>query len=441
MSVFIDWQSLFSGALPNSPPPKAKETPAALGDVLRGALDSWSTAGTVAALVLGTAWALSVLYFLRSKRQGKAVAEGASAIDQRKDDAVAIDAAVQEALSQQMKSLERSFQRALDDRIEAIEDTIRKRVNLRVEALESRIRLDQDAIDSLHRSTSQRMEVLEEGVRIIDSKQLDQEATNVVQRSLSQRLETIEGSLQALERKTRASSQRVEAVDDSARILDSRTKALSQRMEAVEDNQGSVEGQVTLLSHDASRGGQAIERLAKQVKTMPGNERLRELSVAWEERFDALAGRLEQQREQQLSLEETTAEEPPATLSFSPIETQETEPSGPLYTQPPSYSQPPRPRTRRPSFGHTPSLSFDSGSILTHSMPPTPSSSGGARSDRSFSFTGSNSPTDRNAAASTPTNAKRRRMEMEKAGFQDTTFSSRQRLFVVRGHERTGSLA
>jgi hypothetical protein len=320
----------------------------------------------------------------------------------------ATEDAIQKRFNQRIDTLETKskldqerVQQILNQRAEAIEDAVRKRFNQRIDALETKSKLDQEAIDSLHKAAIQRMNVLEEGIRIIDGRQLDQEATNVMQRPLNPRLEAIESSLQVMESRTRASSQRVETVDDGMRVIDSRTKALSQRMEAVEDNLGSVEGQLTLLTHDASRGGQAIEKLQKHVKTLPGNGKLSELNLAWEERLDELEGRIGQY---QLAIEEMR-EEPAPTLSWSHIETQEIEPSGSIYT-------------RRPSYDHTPSHSFDG------SMPLTPSPS-----VRSYSFTSSSishSPT----TTSTPKSTRRRRLEM--ARFQDTTFASRQKLFAAR---------
>jgi hypothetical protein len=185
-------------------------------------------------------------------------------------------------------------------------------------------------------------------------------------------------------------------------------------MEAVEDNLSSTDGQVTLLSHDAGRGVDAIEKLQKHIKSLPGNERFRELTMAWEERFNELANRFEHQ---QLAIEEAHSDFEPQ-LTYSHIETMEIEPQGALYTRP-AYGH-------AHSYAHSPTLSFDG------SMPPTPSSSG-----RSYSFSSSNAP------ITTPTNSKRRRIEA--AGFTDTTFSSRQRLFAAKqrrnSHSHTRSLS
>lgn len=322
----------------------------------------------------------------------------------------------QATLNERINSLEETFQKTLDERLETLEEAVRRRVNQRLEVLESRIKLDQEAIEGLHKSISQRMEILEDGIRIIDGKQLDQEASHVTHRSLSVRLDTAESSIQALESKTRATSQRMEAVDDSTRVVDSRTKALSQRVEAVEDNLSTTDGQVTLLSHDASRGVDAIEKMQKHLKTLPGNERIRDLTMAWEERFNELESRMEQN---QLALEDVRSE-PEVALSWSHIESQEIEPTGPIYTRP-SYGM-------VHSYNHSPTLSFDG------SLPPTPSSSG-----RSYSFSSSNA----NAPLMTPTNSKRRRVDA--AGFTDTTFASRQKLFSSskipsRSHSRHESL-
>ncbi|KAI1842846.1 hypothetical protein JX265_002617 [Neoarthrinium moseri] len=457
MSAFVNWESLLSPASPKekvkapAPPPRGN-TAVPVPPELPSASVPWATAATIGAVILST---LLILYLVRSNARAKSTATRLAATKQRQDEAII--AAVQKTLGEQIKAteekfqqtldrrikdiqetsqqtldgrisaieetsqqmldsriaaIEEAFQQTLDHRIAEIEDAIRRRVNQRLEALESKIKMDQEAIDSLHNAINQRMEILEDGVRILDGKQLDQEATHITSRSLGQRLETVEGSLQALDAKTRASSQRIEAVDDSARVIDSRTKALSQRMEAVEDNLSATDGQVTLLSHDASRGVDAIERLQKQVKNLPGNEKLRELTGALEERFKELESRINQY---QLAIEEARAEpepEPEPRLTWSHIESQEIEPTGPIYV--------------RPSYGHSPTLSYDG------SLPPTPSSSG-----RSYSFTSSNA----GYPITTPTNSKRRRMEMA-AGFQDTTFASRQKLFNSRQemHQRKDSI-
>ncbi|KAF3020318.1 hypothetical protein G7054_g4761 [Neopestalotiopsis clavispora] len=325
--------------------------------------------------------------------------------------------AVEATLGERIKSLEESFQKTLDERLEAMEEAVRRRVNQRVEAMETRIKLDQEAIESLHHAINQRMEILEEGVRILDGKQLDQEATHITSRALSVRLEAAESTIQALDNKTRATSQRLEAMDDSSRVVDSRTKSLSQRVEAVEDNLNAAEGQVTLLSHDANRGVDAIEKLQKHIRTLPGNERLREFNTAWEERFKELERRMEQN---QLAIEEAQ-EEPEQTLSWSHIEAQSIEPLGDLYTRPP-YEQ-------EHSFNHSPTQSFDG------SLPPTPSSS-----SRSYSFS-SSTPGSSGLPIMTPTNSKKARRPVvpvvQNEGFTDTTFSSRQKLFAARRHSRS----
>lgn len=328
---------------------------------------------------------------------------------------------VQALLNERITSLEDSFAKTLNERIEAIEETVRRRVNQRVEAMETRMKLDQEAIESLHHAINQRMEILEDGVRILDGKQLDQEATHITSRSLSVRLESAEATIQQLDNKTRATSQRIEAMDDSARVVDSRTKSLSQRVEAVEDNLNAAEGQVTLLSHDANRGVDAIEKLQKHVRTLPGNERLREFNTAWEERFKELERRMEQHR---LAIEEASSE-PEILLSWSHVEAQSIEPIGPLYTRP-AFEQ-------EHSFNnHSPTQSFDLGSL-----PPTPSSS-----SRSYSFSSSTHTPGSAPAFTTPSASKTKRRPVvpvvgDDKGFTDTTFSSRQKLFAARRHSRS----
>ena len=172
-----------------------------------------------------------------------------------------------QALKQQLEALEERFQKVLSEQSEAIEEQVRKSFNKRVEALEVRIKLDQEALNDVHRALSERMEVFEGFVQTIDAKQLDQEANSIAQRTLGQRLDAVEEGLQNVDTKARASSQRIEAMDDSIRVIDSRAKALSQRLEAAEDNLNTTDGQVTLMSHDVNRGSSVIEKLQRQVKS------------------------------------------------------------------------------------------------------------------------------------------------------------------------------
>ena len=197
-------------------------------------------------------------------------------------------------LGQRVEALEQLFRQISAEQFETIETEIRKGLNKRVEALETRIKLDQEAIEDIHRALTQRMEALEECIKNIDSKQLDMEATHIVQRGLNQRLEAVEGTLQTVDSKARASVQRLESIDDSVRVIDSRSKALSQRVEAVEDSIGSIDGQATLLSHDLSRGSLAIEKLQRQVKMLPDAEKFKGLSRAWETRFKKIETKIEQ---------------------------------------------------------------------------------------------------------------------------------------------------
>ena len=197
-------------------------------------------------------------------------------------------------LGQRVEALEQLFRQVSAEQFETIETEIRKGLNKRVEALETRIKLDQEAIEDIHRALTQRMEALEECIKTIDSKHLDVEATHIVQRGLTQRLEAAEGTLQTVDSKARASVQRLESIDDSVRVIDSRSKALSQRVEAVEDSVGSIDGQTTLLSHDLSRGSLAIEKLQRQVKMLPDAEKFKGLSRAWETRFKKMETKIEQ---------------------------------------------------------------------------------------------------------------------------------------------------
>ncbi|KAI0012082.1 hypothetical protein F4779DRAFT_615030 [Xylariaceae sp. FL0662B] len=310
----------------------------------------------------------------------------------------------EKALKERTEAVEGRAQKALTEQAEAIEDNVRKGLNKRIETLEARIKLDQEALEGVHGALGQRIEILEECIRTIDGKQLDQEAFNIMQRGLGQRLEKAEENLQMVEGKARASAQRIEAIDDSVRVIDSRTKALSQRVEAVEDNVSSVDGQTTLLSHDVNRGGVVIEKLQRQVKMLPDAERFRGLSRLWESRFKKVEAKIEQYRK---TLEEDLAEhaESPPTLSWSHVESQEIEPSGPLYTRPPSSS-------------------FD-GSTIYSSPSPSVRSPSTCSHTRTYS-TASSSPT----AVMPMTTPERKRIEM--AGFRDMTFSARQKQLTPR---------
>jgi methyl-accepting chemotaxis protein len=179
----------------------------------------------------------------------------------------ALERQFDEALKRKVEDLEEQFQKVVDEQVENVEEHVRKSFNKRVEELEVRIKLDQQALDDVHRALSERMEAFEGYVRTIDAKQLDQEANSIAQRTLGQRLDAVEESCRNVDTKARASAQRIEAIDDSVRVIDTRAKALSQRIEAAEDNLNTTEGQVTLLSHDVNRGSSVIEKLQRQVKS------------------------------------------------------------------------------------------------------------------------------------------------------------------------------
>lgn len=401
MSALVNWQSLLSSAFPNVRAPDYPRGSGTGGAATTEATppmelqsSSWSSLGTVVALLLGS---LAVYYVVRGRGRQDARA------------VVAPSPEHMSAFEDRLGDVDGLIQRAVDQRVEAIEDTLRKRVNQRVEAFESRMKLDQEAIESLYQAVSQRMEIIEEGVRIIDGKQLDQEATNVTHRTLSQRIDALEGSLQAVDGKSKAATQRLDAVDDSVRVIDSRSKALSQRLEAVEDNMSNTEGQVTLLSHDADRDIKAIEKLQRHLKSLPGNERLKELAAAWDDKCNEIEQRLED-HQRLLDGAKNVSE---ITLTWSHMESQEIEPLGSQYTKQPQYPH-----------SHSPTYSFDG------SLPPTPSSS-----NRSYSFSSSNGP----YSIITPTmtkSQKKRPQVIENAGFQDTTFASRQKLFTAKQQQQ-----
>ncbi|KAI0395631.1 hypothetical protein F5Y17DRAFT_182103 [Xylariaceae sp. FL0594] len=306
----------------------------------------------------------------------------------------ALERQFDEALKRKVEALEEQFRKMVDEQVENVEEHVRKSFNKRVEELEVRIKLDQQALDDVHRAVSERMDAFEGYVRTIDSKQLDQEANSIAQRTLGQRLDAVEETCRNGDNKTRASAQRVEAIDDSVRVIDSRVKALSQRLEAAEDNLNSTEGQVTLLSHDVNRGSSVIEKLQRTVKMLPDNDKFKTLSRTLETRIKKLETKLE---EAEKTLEEHLAE-PPPTLSWSHIESVEIEPVGPVYTRP-----------------HAPS--FD-GSIISPSSSSVRSLSTSSSHARSYSTMSSHPPM-------TP-----ERKRIDTVGFRETTFSSRQKLLA-----------
>ncbi|RYP62625.1 hypothetical protein DL769_007231 [Monosporascus sp. CRB-8-3] len=368
---------------------------------------SRKTQFTIIAIVLGTVCMLLVWRYLRRNRTDLeplpplANQDEAIKILQRNCTKQVEEARSQfeKSLSQRIEALEKQFQNALSEQSKAIEENFRKGLNKRVEALEARMKLDQEAIEGAHGTLRQGMETLEECIRSIDGKQLDLEATLIVQRGLNHRLEKVEGTLQTTDGKTRALSQRVEAIDDSSRVLDSRSKSISQRLEAVEDTVGSMDGQAALLSHDVSRGSLAVEKLQKQVKLLPDAEKFKGLSRAWDARFKKMEAKLEQcQRKLEETLEER-AETP--SLTVSPMESQEIQPTGVFENRRHSYSP------------------YDD----FVSMIPTPPS---VRSMSSNSHTRTYSTTSSSPTASMPMTPERKRIDM--AGFREMTFSSRQKL-------------
>ncbi|KAI8630682.1 hypothetical protein F5Y19DRAFT_473797 [Xylariaceae sp. FL1651] len=452
MPAFVDWNSLLFGSpeigserhqvehhqedashleldasVPWSEVPR-NEVPR--GEVPRGAV-AWSTVPwnavswsgdsqfTVAAIFLGS---VLIWYWLgRRKRSYVAsrrlmdqevslnaikrdFAQRTEALERQFDEAArqrveAIETQFDETLRRRVEALEEQFQKALSDQAENIEDHVRKSLNKRVETLEVRIKLDQEALEDVHRALSERMEAFESYVRTIDAKQLDQEANSIAQRTLGQRLNTVEEDFRNVDAKARASAQRIEAIDDSVRMIDSRAKALSQRIEAAEDNLNTTDGQVTLLSHDVNRGSSVIEKLQRQVKMLPDSEKFKALSRTWETKLKKLEAKLD---ETQKSIEEHLAEPPPS-LTWSHIESVEIEPSGPMYTRP-----------------HA--LSLDGSSV-------SPSSS----SVRSHSTNGSHTRTYSTVSSSPALPMTPDRKRIDSVGFRETTFSSRQKLLAYRG--------
>ncbi|KAK5632554.1 hypothetical protein RRF57_008268 [Xylaria bambusicola] len=374
---------------------------------------------TIGAIVLGSL--LLWLLFGRRKRLPAPPAPSQPLSDQeeildaiKKDFAQrteALEKQHDQALKQQLEALEERFQKVLSEQSEAIEEHVRKIFNKRVEALEVRIKLDQEALNDVHRALSERMEVFEGFVQTIDAKQLDQEANSIAQRTLGQRLDTVEEGLGNVDAKARASSQRIEALDDSVRVIDSRAKALSQRLEAAEDNLNTTDAQVTLMSHDVNRGSSVIEKLQRQVKMLPDSDKFKGLSRTWEAKLKKLEAKLE---ETEKTLEEHLAE-PPSTLTWSQIESVEIEPSGPLYTRP--YSQ-----------------SFD-GSVVSPSSSSVRSASTSGSHTRTYS-TVSSSPAPVPLTPMSPMTPERRRIDS--VGFRDTTFSSRQKFLASRTESWSG---
>ncbi|KAI0517407.1 hypothetical protein F5B22DRAFT_646045 [Xylaria bambusicola] len=316
-----------------------------------------------------------------------------------------------QALKQQLTALEERFQKVLSEQSEAIEEHVRKIFNKRAEELEVRIKLDQEALNDVHRALSERMEAFEGFVQTIDAKQLDQEANSIAQLTLGQRLDTVEEGLKNVDAKARASSQRIEAIDDSVRVIDSRAKALSQRLEAAEDNLNTADGQVTLLSHDVNRGSSVIEKLQRQVKMLPDSDKFKGLSRTWEAKLKKLEAKVE---ETEKALEEHLTE-PPSILTWSQIESVEIEPSGPLYTRP--YSQ-----------------SFD-GSVVSPSSSSVRSASTSDSHTRTYS-TVSSSPAPVPLTPMSPMTPERKRIDS--VGFRDTTFSSRQKFLASRTESWSG---
>ncbi|KAI8949329.1 hypothetical protein F4801DRAFT_553702 [Xylaria longipes] len=317
----------------------------------------------------------------------------------------AFEKQLDQALKRQAEVLEERFKQTLSEQSETIEEHVRKSFNKRVETLEVRIKLDQEALNDVHRALSERMEAFEGYVRTIDAKQLDQEANSIAQRTLSQRLDTVEEGFRSVDSKARASAQRIEAMDDSVRVIDTRAKALSQRVEAAEDNLDETQGQMTLLSHDVNRGSSIIEKLQRQVKMLPDSEKFKGLSRTWEAKLKKLEAKLEQT---ETTLEEHLTEPSPS-LTWSHIESVEIEPSGPLYTRPHAES-------------------FD-GSVISPSSSSVRSVSASGSHTRTYS-TVSSSP------ALPPMTPERKRIDT--AGFRETTFSSRQKLLAYRAESWSG---
>ncbi len=310
MSVLFNWNSIIS-AFSNDPlqprpqPGPQPENQYALSEFTLDTLVNdfnhpvvtpwgWAERFTGTAILLGTFWLLFFWLYSRRGKNANLEAPLRRAIQNGAVKSQELQTQFEKYLLQRIDAVEHQIEKASKEQFDTIETEIRKGLNKRVEALEARIKLDQEAIDDMHRALTQRMEALEECIQAIDGKQLDLEASHIVQRGLNQRLEAVEGTLQAIDNKARSSSQRIEAIDDSVRVIDSRTKALSQRVEAVEDSAGTIDGQTTLLAHDLSRGSLAIEKLQRQVKMLPDAEKFKGLSRAWETRFKKVEAKIEQ---------------------------------------------------------------------------------------------------------------------------------------------------
>ncbi|KAI0436645.1 hypothetical protein F4803DRAFT_556795 [Xylaria telfairii] len=398
---------------------------------------------TIGAVLLGTV--LLWLWVVRRRRRyatSQRLIDGDETLSAiRKDFAQrteAFEKQLDQALKRQAEALEERFKQALSEQSEIIEEQARKSFNKRVETLEVRIKLDQEALNDVHRALSERMEAFEGFVQTIDAKQLDQEANSIAQRTLGQRLDTMEDSFRNVDSKARSSAQRIEAMDDSVRVIDTRAKALSQRVEAAEDNLNETQGQVMLLSHDVNRGSSVIEKLQRQVKMLPDSEKFKGLSRAWEAKLKKLEARLEQT---ETALEEHLTE-PSSNLTWSHIgmyanlrglfflvalvqpiklnmdfglherrvspKSVEIEPSGPLYTRPEAQF-------------------FDDSTI-------SPSSS----SVRSLSTSGSHTRTYSTVSSSPVPMTPPERKRIDTAGFRETTFSSRQKLLSYRAESWSG---
>ncbi|KAH8167050.1 hypothetical protein CIB48_g1185 [Xylaria polymorpha] len=364
---------------------------------------------TIGAVLLGTI--LLWLWVVRRRRRyatSQRLIDGDETLSAiRKDFAQRTDAfgkQLDQALKRQTEALEERFKQALSEQSEIIEEQARKSFNKRVETLEVRIKLDQEALNDVHRALSERMEAFEGFVQTIDAKQLDQEANSIAQRTLGQRLDMMEEGFRNVDSKARSSAQRIEAMDDSVRVIDTRAKALSQRVEAAEDNLNETQGQVMLLSHDVNRGSSVIEKLQRQVKMLPDSEKFKGLSRAWEAKLKKLEAKLEQT---ETTLEEHLTE-PPSSLTWSHIESVEIEPSGPLYTRPEAQF-------------------FDDSTI-------SPSSS----SVRSLSTSGSHTRTYSTVSSSPAPMTPPERKRIDTAGFRETTFSSRQKLLSYRADSWSG---
>ncbi|KAI2622871.1 hypothetical protein GGS21DRAFT_534448 [Xylaria nigripes] len=353
----------------------------------------------VAVIFLTTA--LYCVWFGFSRRKESYTASQCLAVTQDPLDIIKRD------FTQRTEALEQQLNQSLNDQIKVateqfqkVMDGLRISLNKRIETLENRIRLDQEALDRVHRALSERMSAFEGYVRTIDAKHLDQEANHIGQRMLCQRLDIVEESFRHVDAKARASAQRIEVIDDSVRVVDSRAKALSQRIEAVEDEWNSRDDRLTLLSHDVNRGTSVIEKLRKQVKTLPDSDQFKGLSRSWETKLQKLETELEETRK---ALDEHVTVPPPS-LTWSHIESVEIEPCGVQYTGPQAQFP--------DEFVVSPSSSVHSYST-------------------SGSYTRSVSTASTSPATRSPMTPERKRFDL--AGFRETTFSSRQKLLAFKG--------